>query len=167
MPSGYIVNISKIRAFRDKTLYLDGGVQAPVSRSFADASARRALKAAVLRRKRISDMGIGNRLLGDPVRFPFEQRIFPFRHAAGHRTHGVRHGDGCVLRRHHLGGYGVSGLLGFVLSVLEVQAEALRPRPFAQPRCFCSRSSPIHGCTAAASTVPFRCTRYCLWPSSP
>lgn len=34
---GYIVNISKIRAFRDKTLYLDGGVQAPVSRSFADA----------------------------------------------------------------------------------------------------------------------------------
>ena len=34
---GYIVNISKVRAFRDKTLYLDGGVQAPVSRSFADS----------------------------------------------------------------------------------------------------------------------------------
>ncbi|MEA5038624.1 MAG: LytTR family DNA-binding domain-containing protein [Clostridiaceae bacterium] len=33
---GYIVNIGKIRAFRDKMLFLDGGLQIPVSRSFAD-----------------------------------------------------------------------------------------------------------------------------------
>ncbi|HWR40837.1 MAG TPA: LytTR family DNA-binding domain-containing protein [Patescibacteria group bacterium] len=33
---GYIANVDKIRAFRDKTLYLDGGVQLPVSRSFAE-----------------------------------------------------------------------------------------------------------------------------------
>jgi len=33
---GYIVNTGKIRAFRDKTLFLDGDLQIPVSRSFAD-----------------------------------------------------------------------------------------------------------------------------------
>jgi DNA-binding LytR/AlgR family response regulator len=33
---GYIVNVDKVRAFRGKTLYLDGGVQLPVSRSFAE-----------------------------------------------------------------------------------------------------------------------------------
>jgi DNA-binding LytR/AlgR family response regulator len=33
---GYIANVDKIRAFRDKTLYLDGNVQLPVSRGFAE-----------------------------------------------------------------------------------------------------------------------------------
>ena len=33
---GYIANVDKIRAFRDKTLFLDGGIQLPVSRSFAE-----------------------------------------------------------------------------------------------------------------------------------
>ena len=33
---GYIANVNKIRAFRDKTLYLDGNVQLPVSRTFAE-----------------------------------------------------------------------------------------------------------------------------------
>lgn len=33
---GYIANADKIRAFRDKTLYLDGGIQLPVSRTFAE-----------------------------------------------------------------------------------------------------------------------------------
>jgi DNA-binding LytR/AlgR family response regulator len=33
---GYIVNIGKVRAFRDKTLFLNGGRQIPVSRSYAD-----------------------------------------------------------------------------------------------------------------------------------
>jgi len=33
---GYIANVDKIRAFRDKTLYLDGNVQLPVSRTFAE-----------------------------------------------------------------------------------------------------------------------------------
>lgn len=31
---GYIVNVDKIRGFRDKTLFLDGNLQLPVSRSF-------------------------------------------------------------------------------------------------------------------------------------
>jgi DNA-binding LytR/AlgR family response regulator len=33
---GYIVSVAKIRAFRDRTLFLDGGLQAPVSRTFAE-----------------------------------------------------------------------------------------------------------------------------------
>ncbi len=33
---GYIANADKIRAFRDKTLYLDGNIQLPVSRTFAE-----------------------------------------------------------------------------------------------------------------------------------
>jgi DNA-binding LytR/AlgR family response regulator len=33
---GYIANADKIRAFRDKVLYLDGNVQLPVSRTFAE-----------------------------------------------------------------------------------------------------------------------------------
>jgi DNA-binding LytR/AlgR family response regulator len=33
---GYIANVDKIRAFRDKTLYLDGSVQLPVSRTFSE-----------------------------------------------------------------------------------------------------------------------------------
>lgn len=33
---GYIANVDKIRAFRDKTLFLDGNVQLPVSRTFAE-----------------------------------------------------------------------------------------------------------------------------------
>ena len=34
---GYIVNIAKIRGFRDKTLFLDGDIALPVSRSYTDA----------------------------------------------------------------------------------------------------------------------------------
>jgi len=33
---GYIANVDKIRAFRDKTLFLDGSIQLPVSRTFAE-----------------------------------------------------------------------------------------------------------------------------------
>ncbi len=33
---GYVVNLDKVRAFRDKTLRLDGGAEVPVSRSYAD-----------------------------------------------------------------------------------------------------------------------------------
>ncbi len=33
---GYIANADKIRAFRDNTLFLDGGIRLPVSRSFAE-----------------------------------------------------------------------------------------------------------------------------------
>jgi DNA-binding LytR/AlgR family response regulator len=33
---GYIVNVGKIRAFRDKTIYLDDGNQVPVSRTYAE-----------------------------------------------------------------------------------------------------------------------------------
>jgi DNA-binding LytR/AlgR family response regulator len=33
---GYVVNLDKVRAFRDKTLKLDGGAEVPVSRSYAD-----------------------------------------------------------------------------------------------------------------------------------
>jgi len=33
---GYIANVDKIRAFRDNTLFLDGNVQLPVSRTFAE-----------------------------------------------------------------------------------------------------------------------------------
>lgn len=33
---GYIANISKIRAFRDRTLFLNGGISLPVSRSYTD-----------------------------------------------------------------------------------------------------------------------------------
>jgi len=33
---GYIANVDKIRAFRDNTLFLDGNIQLPVSRTFAE-----------------------------------------------------------------------------------------------------------------------------------
>lgn len=33
---GYVVNIKKVRAYRDRTLFLDGNRQVPVSRSFAE-----------------------------------------------------------------------------------------------------------------------------------
>ena len=33
---GYIVNVGKIRAFRDKTLFMENGLQVPVSRTFAE-----------------------------------------------------------------------------------------------------------------------------------
>jgi DNA-binding LytR/AlgR family response regulator len=33
---GYIANADKIRAFRDKTLFLDGSIQIPVSRTFSE-----------------------------------------------------------------------------------------------------------------------------------
>lgn len=33
---GYIVNVEKIRSFRDKTLYMDGGLKVPVSRTFTE-----------------------------------------------------------------------------------------------------------------------------------
>ncbi len=33
---GYIVNVTKIRAFRDKTLFLEGGLEVPVSRTFSE-----------------------------------------------------------------------------------------------------------------------------------
>jgi len=33
---GYVVNIDKIRAFRDKTLFLEGGAKLPVSRTFTE-----------------------------------------------------------------------------------------------------------------------------------
>jgi DNA-binding LytR/AlgR family response regulator len=33
---GYIANVEKIRGFRDKTLFLDGNLKLPVSRSFVD-----------------------------------------------------------------------------------------------------------------------------------
>lgn len=33
---GYIVNVSMIRGFRDRTLFLDGGIELPVSRSCTD-----------------------------------------------------------------------------------------------------------------------------------
>jgi DNA-binding LytR/AlgR family response regulator len=35
---GYIANVLKIRAFRDKTLYLDGDLELPVSRTYAEAT---------------------------------------------------------------------------------------------------------------------------------
>ncbi|MPM12214.1 Transcriptional regulatory protein NatR [bioreactor metagenome] len=34
--TGYIVNVDKIRSFREKTLYLEGGHELPVSRSYAE-----------------------------------------------------------------------------------------------------------------------------------
>ena len=34
---GYIVNADRIRALRDRTLFLDGGLQAPVSRTYAES----------------------------------------------------------------------------------------------------------------------------------
>ena len=33
---GYVVNLNRVRAFRDRTLKLDGGAEVPVSRSYAD-----------------------------------------------------------------------------------------------------------------------------------
>ncbi|MGE4354819.1 MAG: LytR/AlgR family response regulator transcription factor, partial [Oscillospiraceae bacterium] len=33
---GYVANIGKIRAFRDKTLFLEGDISLPVSRSYTD-----------------------------------------------------------------------------------------------------------------------------------
>ena len=33
---GYVVNLDKVRAFRDKTLKLEGGAEVPVSRSYAE-----------------------------------------------------------------------------------------------------------------------------------
>ena len=34
---GFVVNVQKIRSFRERTLFLDGNAQAPVSRTYADS----------------------------------------------------------------------------------------------------------------------------------
>lgn len=49
---GYIVNIDKIRGFRDKTLFLEGNRQVPVSRSFVESTKEKLAQSLFARKDR-------------------------------------------------------------------------------------------------------------------